>query len=154
VAEAPDEDLARAEIGLTLASDLFKAELAAADTIDLKAVGLAAVDVAALALVVTFHASVTAWPISAIVLAAAGVCLFLVLYQRNWELGTDPTLYWEENQGRTRLSMLESALASTERNRSHNQPFVAFKGLWFRWGYRFLAAGLCILFVTTLSHIY
>jgi hypothetical protein len=149
-----DEDLARAEIALALAGDLFKAELGTADTIDLKAVGLAAVDIAALALVVTFHKSVSAWPLSALALAVAGTCLFRVLLQRHWELGTEPALFWEENEGGSRLSMLESALASTERNRLYNQPFLVFKGFWFRWGYRFLAAGLGILLITTLSHIY
>lgn len=150
----PASELALAEIGLSLAGDLFRAELASADTVDLKAVGLAAADVPALALVVTFHGSVTWWWLSTAFLVSSGICFFLVVRQRRWVLGTEPKDFWNENFGKTRQVMLESALASTERNRERIEPFLESKGVWFRWGYRLLALGLLALLITTFWHIY
>lgn len=148
------DEVALAEITLSLAQDIFSVELETADTIDLKAVGLATADVAALTILLSFHGSVSHWWAASVLLAAAGVCFFLVMWQRHWELGVEPYDFWLENAGRTRLAMLESALASTERNRRHNDRFLLSKAFWFLWGYRALAAGLLTLLGTTLWHAY
>jgi hypothetical protein len=149
-----EDDLALAETTLSLAEALYREELSAADTIDVKAVGLATADVAALTILVTFHKSVAQWWLTAVLLVAAGVCFFLVLRRRIWELGTEPRPFWDENSGKTRLVILESALASTERNRKHNEPFVRAKGFWFLYGYLTLGIGLVALLATTLWHAY
>jgi hypothetical protein len=148
------DPLALPEITLALASDTYRNELTAADTIDLKAVGLATADVAALTILISFHKSVSEWWISAALLAASGFCLFLVLRQRFWELGIEPKDFWDENEGKPREAILESAIAGIERNRTTNEPFLLSKALWFRWGYRSLAAGLATLLGTTLWHAY
>jgi hypothetical protein len=151
--DSADSDLALAETTLRLAEDIFKAELATADTIDLKAAGLLAADVAALTVVVTFHTSLASWWwIAAIFLALSGLCFFLVLWQRVWELGTEPRPFWERNQHHSRLEILESALANTERNRNHNEPFLKFKGRWFLRGYWTLVLGIITL-LGTLWHL-
>lgn len=149
-----DSDLALAETTLRAAEDLFQAELDTADTIDLKAVGLLAADVAALAVVVTFHRSLASWWwLAAILLAVSCVCFFFVLWQRNWELGIDPTEFWQRNRHRSRLEILEDALAVIERNREHNEPFLESKADWFSYGYWSLFLGLASL-VGTLFHVH
>jgi ABC-type Fe3+-siderophore transport system permease subunit len=85
--QASADEAALAEITLTLAQDIFRIELETADTIDLKAVGLATADVAALTILLSFHGSVSHWWAASVLLAVAGVCLFLVMWQRHWELG-------------------------------------------------------------------
>jgi hypothetical protein len=84
--DSADSDLALAETTLRLAEDLFRAELATADTIDGKAASLLAADVAALTIVVTFHHSLASWWwIAAIFLALSSLCFFVVLWQRDWD---------------------------------------------------------------------
>jgi len=149
-----ESDRVLAEVTLSLAQDLFRTELELADAIDLKASGLAAADVASLAIVLTFHKSVSVWLFPAGLLAAAGICFFLVLRQRLWELGTEPRKFWNENVGAEPVTILESALASTERNRSFNEPYLVSKAFWFLWGYRILALGIIALAGATLWRAY
>jgi hypothetical protein len=147
--DSADTDLALAETTLGLADDLFKAELAAADTIDFKAAGLLAADVAALTIVVTFHDSLASWWwIPAIFLAFSSICFFLVLWAREWELGTEPRAFWNRHRHSSRLDILQSALANMERNRSHNEPFLKSKASWFFRGYWTLAIGIVTLLGT------
>jgi hypothetical protein len=151
--DSADSDLALAETTLRLAEDLFKAELATADTIDGKAASLLAADVAALTIVVTFHDSLASWWwIAAIFLALSSLCFFLVLWQQDWELGTDPRPFWDRNRHNSRLAILESALANTERNRNYNSPFLESKATWFFRGYWTLAVGIAAL-LGTLWHL-
>lgn len=148
------DELALAQTTLALAEDIFRAELLSADTIDLKSVGLATADVAALTILVTFHASVWkwAWGPSAVLLSLSALSFFVVLRQRRWRLGVDPKKYWEANTGRGRLEGVESAIATTEKNRRHNEPYLESKGDWFLRGYVLLAAGLIVLILATLWH--
>jgi hypothetical protein len=151
--DSADSDLALAETTLRLAEDLFKAELATADTIDGKAASLLAADVAALTIVVTFHDSLASWWwVAAIFLALSSLCFFVVLWQREWELGTDPTDFWDRYRHHSRLDVLEFALASTERNRNYNGPFLEAKADWFLRGYWTLAIGIVTL-LGTLWHL-
>jgi hypothetical protein len=149
-----DRDIALAEITLALAESLYGEELSAADTIDLKAVGLGTADVAALTILVTFHRDVSQWWAAAILLVISGVCFFTVLRRRFWWLGTEPRKFWDENTDRPRLVVLESALASTEENMTHNEPFLRFKARWFFMGYVTLALGIAVLLITALWHAY
>ena len=76
-----------------------------------------------------------------------------VLRQRVWQLGIKPREFWAENSGASRLTALESVVASTEENREHNEPFLASKGTWFRRGYYALTSGLVVLIGSTLWHV-
>jgi hypothetical protein len=69
-------------------------------------------------------------------------------------MGEEPLDFWEANSEGTRLTILESALASVEGSRRDNEPLLVFKAFWFRWGYWALAAGLVALLATTLWHNY
>lgn len=147
--DSDDSDLALAETTLRLAEDLFRAELAAADTIDLKASGLLVADVAALTIVATFHQALASWWwVAAFFLALSSICLFLVLWQRDWELGTQPKDFWNRYRHHSRLDILEKALAATEENRIRNAPFLEKKADWFFRGYWSLALGLITLLGT------
>jgi hypothetical protein len=148
-ADSPDSDLALVETTLRLAEDAYRAELATADTIDLKASGLLAADVAALTVVVTFHESLASWWwVPMIFLVLSGICFFLVLWQRTWKVGTDTTDFWSRNRHKSRLEILESALASTEGNRNDNAPFLESKADWFFRGYWVLAVAIVTLLGT------
>jgi hypothetical protein len=153
--DSDDSDLALAEITLVQAEALFRADLAVADLIDLKAVGLATADVAALTILVTFHnGRVAHWWAAAAFMAISGVCFFLVLRQREWELGIDPKDFWNKNANRSSVQILEDALASVNKNLEINGPFVDYKSRWFLRGYRLLAVGLGTLLATTVWRLY
>jgi hypothetical protein len=92
------------------------------------------------------------WWVPATFLTLSSLCFFLVLSQREWELGTDPQDVWARNRHRSRLEILEFALASTEGNRNHNEPFLESKADWFFRGYWTLAIGIFTL-LGTLWHL-
>ena len=120
---------------------------------DFKAAGLLAADVASLAVVVTFHADLASWWwVPATFLTLSSLCFFLVLSQREWELGTDPQDFWARNRHRSRLENLEFALASTEGNRKQNKPSLESQAHWFFRGYWTLAIGIFTL-LGTLWHL-